>query len=236
MNDRFVEQIVSQVMARLGGSAPARPAAEDPHASRAARAAARPVVLDEPVVTAETLEQRMNGHLQLAVGPRTVLTPSALDYLRTEGIAWTRGPVEKGTKSGNSAGATWAAIVSRTTPAVERLLSDIDSTGRQWRRELVGTAEEAVERAVSCICRGEAAGCVVLADDPEVVTCRANRNVSVRAAVATELAHVAAALRSLGANIICVDPGALSYFELRNMLRAFAAAGPPRAPAGWSES
>jgi hypothetical protein len=234
MDERFVEQIVRQVMARLGGTPLDGAAAEDPPAGGAGSSTDRLLVLDEPVVTAETLIQRLNGHRKVALGRRTVLTPAALDVLSSERIEWTRGAVANRTPSGTTTGFTWAAIVSRTTPAVERLLGEEASAG-QWQYELVGTAAEAAERAVSCLCRGEAAGCVVFADGPEAVACRANRNASVRAASAAGAPGVVAAVRSIGVNLICIDPDGMSYFELRNVLRAFTAAGRPRAPAGWSE-
>ena len=239
MDDRLVDQIVSEVLARLGGSTPARAAAGGSSAPPAAAVRpSGPLVLDEPVVTAETLEQRLNGHAQVTVGRRTVLTPSARDVLRARGIEWSRGDGNASAASGAATGA-WIAIVSRMTPVVERLVAEMGAgsgTAAAWRSELTGTAEEAATRAVNAVCRGEAGGAVVFSDRPEMTACLANRNASVRAAVVVDASGVAAAVRNIGANVLCVAPDGRSYFELRNILRAFTAAGPLRAPAGWSES
>ncbi|HUG89882.1 MAG TPA: hypothetical protein VML55_03550 [Planctomycetaceae bacterium] len=244
MDDRLVEQIVRQVMARLGRSMPDGAAAGAAPGTGAGGTGddgsgdgprtRHALVLDEPVVTAETLAQRVNGDRHIAVGRRTVLTPSALDYLRAAGIEWTRDSAG-GANPGPAAAATWSAIVSRNTPAVERVLGDARSASRPWRRELAGDVREAAQRAVGCICRGEASGCVVFTQSPEAVACLANRNAAVRAAVAADTAGAAAAVGSMGANALCVSPDGKSYFELRTMLRAFTAAGPPGPPADWSE-
>ena len=231
MDDRLVDQIVSEVLARLGGRPTVRAAADRPSVPPAAAERPNcPLVLDEAVVTAETLEQRLNGHTQLAVGRRTVLTPSARDVLRAKGIEWSR---HAGSKPAGPGTGAWLAIISRATPAVEQLIAE--SAG-PWRSELTGTVEEAAARAVNAACRGEAAGIVVFSDRSEAVACRANRNPGVRAGAVLDAGGVAAAVRSIGANVLCVAPEGRSYFELRNILRAFTAMGPPRAPAGWSES
>ena len=233
MDDRLVDQIVSEVLARLGGSPPARAAADRPPSPPAVAARSRgALVLDEPVVTAEILEERLNGHVQVTFGRRTVLTPSARDVLRARGLEWSRGG---GPAPGpDAAAASWLAIVSRTTPAVERLVGEM-GLGSAWRSELTGRTEEAARRSVSAICRGEAGGVLVVSDPAEAAACLANRNARVRAAVVADAAAVASAARTIGANILCVAPDGRSYFELRNILRAFTAAGPPRLPAGWSE-
>lgn len=233
MDDRLVDQIVSAVLARLGESTPARAAADRPPAPPTAAVRANgPLVLDDAVVTAETLEQRLNGHAQLTIGRRTILTPSARDVLRARGIDWSRRTGSKPADSGTGAG-TWLAIISRTTPAVEQLIAE---SAAVWRSELSGTAEEAAGRAIAAACRGEAAGVVVFSDRPEAAACRANRNPGIRAAAVLDAAGVAAAVRNMGANVLCFDPEGRSYFDLRNILRAFTATGPPRVPGGWSES
>jgi hypothetical protein len=231
MDERLVEQIVGQVLARLGAPASDRAPAGSPSAAAASVLSNGELVLDAAVVTAETLEQRVNGHRHIAVGRRTVLTPSALDYLRTAGIGWTRGA---SAQVPGPAG-TWAAIVSRATAAVEKLLNDTAGSPGPWRRELVGTPQEAARRATSSICRGEACGAIVFAECPEVVACLANRNTSIRAAVILDPAGVTSAIRSLGGNVFCVAPDGRSYFELRNLLRSVIAGGVPGVPAGWSE-
>jgi hypothetical protein len=235
MDNRLVDQIVSEVLARLGGTPPAGAAADRSSAPAAAATSSNStLVLEDPVVTGEVLEDRLNGHAQVTFGRRTVLTPSARDVLRDRGIEWSR-------SAGNAPAAAcaavgpWLAIVSHTTPAVERLVGEMGD-GSAWRSELTGTVEEASRRATSAICRGEATGVLVVSDRPESAACLANRNAQVRAAVVRDAAEVASAARTIGANVLCVAPHGRSSFELRNILRAFIANGSPRVPAGWSES
>jgi hypothetical protein len=189
--------------------------------------------MTEAVITGELLEQRLNGNSQrtIRIGPKAVLTPSARDFLKQRNIEWTR--LEKNAAPATNSG-IWKAIVASSTPALASALDEIGKTaGTRWERELSGDATEAATAAVSALCRGEAVGVAVFAGNAAAVACRANRNAKVRAAVVWSVRCVEAAKRQIGSNLIAVDPAGKSYFELRNLVRAFAADGPPRVPAGW---
>jgi hypothetical protein len=102
-------------------------------------------------------------------------------------------------------------------------------------RELAGCDVDAADRAVSTLCRAEAEGVVVFTNRPEAVACRANRNSKVRGAAAENVARIRSIQRSIGANLLCIDPSDRSQFDLRNLLRETIAGETPVAPKGWRD-
>jgi hypothetical protein len=191
------------------------------------------LVLDDKVITGDLLETRINGRHRLVIGPNTVLTPSARDFLRSREIEWSRADKSD---TQRPAGQVWKAIVVQPTPAVESALAEATRTAAvRWERELVATAPEAASMAVSVLCRVEAAGVVVFAEAAEAVACLANRNRRVRAAAINDLRHVESVRETLGANLFCVDPRGRSHFEVRNILKQ-ATAATPCVPKCWNES
>ena len=232
-----IERIVARVMEQLQSRpTPVRSAGVGVQAEQTTerkQETTNGVLLSENVITAEVLERQLNGSREIAIGPKSVLTPSARDFLRSRNIKWTR----QTTHRANAAAACqWKAIVVRSMPGVAAVLDDVVGSGDAgWQHELVGCSSEAVSTAVSALCRADAAGVVVFAADVQSIACRANRNHHVRAGVVADVQAVETVRRSMGANLIGIDPNGKSYFELRNMLRAVTAGGPPRAPAQWVE-
>jgi ribose 5-phosphate isomerase RpiB len=62
---------------------------------------------------------------------------------------------------------------------------------------------------------------LVLTRKPAVAVCLANRQPSVRAAWAVNVASVKESLQTIGANLLVINPDLHSLFELRGMVRAF---------------
>lgn len=188
-------------------------------------------VIDECIVTAETLERKANGQKTVRIASRSLLTPSARDYLRAHGISLERTATDiaQATSAGH-----WTAIVVSKTAAVEQAIGDLSRTsGVEMARELAGTIKEAVESAVSGLCRAETAGVVIFASHSEKVACLANRNCRVRAAAVSDIPTIKSAKCQIGANLICIDPKGMSYFELRRLLQELTTGEPPRVPDGW---
>ena len=190
-------------------------------------------VIDDRVITADTLASKTNGRTTIRIVRSSLLTPSARDYLRAHGISveW---PVTDSTQAA-SAG-HWAAIVVSKTAVVEQAVDDLTRTGGvEMARQLVGTIKEAVETAVSGLCRAETAGVVIFASNPERVVCLANRNCRIRAAAVADIQALKSARCQIGANLICIDPEGRSYFELRRLLQELTTGEPPQVPDGWPE-
>lgn len=230
----LIDRIVNGVMQRLASPADALRSAtttkDEQPVNKQSSQAPLAAELDEDVITAEQLELRSGGAKRITIGPRSILTPSARDYLNNRNIEWSRRPAIAAATS------RWQAIVLQSTPAITAAVEDVDRTsGKCWQRELVGSADEAVAIAVAALCRGDTNGTVVFATDVEAIVCRANRTRQVRAATVRNVECVASVRRQMGANLIGINPAEKSYFELRNMLRAFTAHGPPSVPEWWSE-
>ncbi|MCH7686836.1 MAG: hypothetical protein IH899_09175 [Planctomycetes bacterium] len=220
-DDALVDQIVRDVMQQLRTLPEAK---QSP-------GAAQPVVLHERVITEELLEQQLNGAKRIEVGTKSVLTPSARDFLSQQKIEWQRQPETKSTTQTH-----WKAIVVQSTSAVTAALNDLEqSTQTCWNQEITGTTCEAVSAAVSAICRAEADGVVIFTGKPESVACRANRNLKVRAAVLGDVRRTESIKTEMGVNLFCINPDGKTYIELRNLLRAVTSGSTPRVPENWNE-
>jgi hypothetical protein len=216
-NNILVDRIVAAVMARLAGEA----------TSQSAPVATQGVLgLTDAVITADVLATRLNGHGKAVISPKSIVTPAAVDWLRERNIDWSRGVADAASPQKS---ANWRTIVALSTPGVEAVLSSTD-----WPRDLAGCWKEAAERATASICRAEADGIVVFTRAAVAVACQANRNERIRAAVVQSVGCVESARRSMGANVLVIDPRKKSFIELRNILRAFTTAASPKLPADWS--
>jgi hypothetical protein len=215
-NDILVERIVAAVMARLAGEAAPQPATSAAHGV---------LGLTDAVITADVLSTRLNGHVKAVFSPRSIVTPAAVDWLRERNIDWSRG--EAGAVATQSVG-RWQTLVVLSTPTLESVLSSA-----KLPSQLVGCWKEAAEQATASICRAEADGIIIFSRAAVAVACRANRNERIRAAVAQGVRCIESAMRSMGTNVLVIDPRKKSFIELRNMLRAYTAES-PKLPTAWS--
>lgn len=214
----LVDEIVAQVMHRLSRAAPLGIDKEAVGAN-SAEDSTTVMRLSETVLTADVLEQRLNGVKRVEFIPTAVLTPSARDYLRQRGVEWSRVATER---AQGRLQRSWKALIGRSTPALESALRDGVGTGdSSWETMLTGSDDEAVETSASILSRGDGSGAAVFSAKPVAVSCAANRNERVRAAVAVSRSCVVAAREQIDVNLLCVDPRGKSMFELRNILREF---------------
>ena len=241
VDEKLIERIVANVMGQLVTDAPAVRPEPARHVAKDANAAAEDpsqstnyqvFVLDK-VITAELLKDHVGAATRIAVGPKSVLTPSAKDFLRSRNVEWLRQP--PGTAClGDSA--RWKAITLGSAEVACRALDDMGRTGEaSWHHESAASAHEAVRSAVDALCRTESDGVVVFADRAQVIACQANRNQQVRAAVANDVRSIDEICSCLGGNLLVIRPSGKTQFELRNMLRAFVSHGAPQAPSDWTE-
>lgn len=233
VDSQFVEQIVTAVLDRL------QRRTDNPRATHAAPAPAAAhdeiPVLNVPVLTAAMLEEQFASSgpaapRRLQIGSKTVLTPSARDFLRIKHIDWTRGTAGK---TDAATASRWQALAVSATNALrslcERPSSDMGLTASRW----LGSTDEAVEQATSALARGEVHGIVVFTTQTARAVCRANRQAAVRAATAGNRGDVDAARLQMGANLFVISPAGKSEFELRTLVRAATSGGVPRVPADW---
>jgi hypothetical protein len=192
---------------------------------RSAAQQSPPVFLDDRVITADLLSERVNGAAVITVGPKSLITPSARDFLRDRGLELQRSgdsatpnasaSVNSGTGTAKSTLAPLLVVV-RNTPAVDRLWEDLQYS---WKRELLGCPDDAARLAISALTRGESACVVILAEQAHRAACLANRNEHVKAVALRDAAEARWIEKQLRANVWCLDPTGLSYFEVKNLFR-----------------
>jgi hypothetical protein len=231
MIDRIVAGVLDQL--RLPADAAPRPAGPVSSAETPPPAPRPMLELRDGVITAALLEERGISFGPIVIGAKSVLTPSAIEFLAKRKVDWRRVPANDGAPGLRG---KWLVIVTRSTPAVSAALDSIaQDAGTEWNRELAGCHREAATRAVGALCRGECDAVVVFTGKPEAAVCRANRNPNVRAAAVTTVTQVKTLRQHLGANLFAVDPAERTAFELRSLLRELGSAGKPAAPSDWNE-
>jgi hypothetical protein len=232
-DEALIDEIVRHVMKQLhaggvGARSDGKPGGTSSDGQSVANSSS--VVLRDAVITAEILEKQAPNTKTLRIGPRSILTPSARDYLRTHDIQWLRAAGDTGNAA--SPAMRWRAIVVAASSSLDAALGDAKLAG--WSRQLSGCGREAADAAVGALCRAEIDGAVILCKTPAAAACRSNRNNRIRAAVASSAADVREIARTMGANLYCIDPSGKSGFELRGILLEIASA-PARPFSDWKE-
>lgn len=226
IEETLIDSIVAGVLARLqgpsapntvtsGGHPPSGNETTTPTVTRGADAHRSPVVLTERVITEAVLESTLNDAKAVRFMPKAVLTPSARDYLRVQGIEWAYSrPTAAGRQSPEQSG---AVLVVRSTPALERVLG---STLPGVRKELLSCPDDAARLAIAEISRGGLTNALILAAQTHRAACLANRHESVKAVAIRDAAEIAVVRSQLRANVWCLDPTGRGDFELRNIMKA----------------
>jgi len=182
LDEKLVEKIVGEVMTRIRPTSQPvraevsqRPATTNHQPARPSSLSAQPsalLVITDRVVTAELLSQRLAGKMfsAVAICPKSIITPSAFDFLRTKKIFWHRNTAEAAPKADKPM-TRWKAFVVTVTPSVLQAVEHTEQQtfGKQWSHELLGSADEAITAATSAINRGEANGIAVFADHAELI-------------------------------------------------------------------
>ena len=234
MDQALIERIVSNVLAQLQ-AASVRPVVESPKSTPKTMTIEKPAAIEltASIITADLLEETARIGQPLKIGRRSILTPSARDWLHTNRIDWSRIDKLAGDGSGATKGAArWQLIVQTVTPTVKALLDGLKRQSEGWKIELVGQAAEAATLAIGSISKAEHGGVAILSEYAEIIACRANRNDRVRAAVVSDRKQLELTMQHLGVNVVCINPKGRTFIEMRNLLRD-CAAKKPVVPAEW---
>jgi hypothetical protein len=238
VDQALIDRIVSNVLAQLQPEPP-RPVVEAPKPATETPKAPVPsaaVEITAAIITADLLAESVRGGLPLRIGRKSILTPSARDWLNTKKISWSRGGLvaEKPAAESATRGiARWQLIVHTVTPNVRNLYEGLKRQAEGWKLELVGQAVEAATLAARAISTADQDGIVVLSEFAEIISCRANRNDRVRAAVVSDRKQLEMTRQHLGVNLVCINPNGRTFIELRNLLRDCMAMKPVP-PANWN--
>jgi hypothetical protein len=183
------------------------------------------------VLAADDLRRSLNGHREVVLTDRAIITPLALEELRTNGVAVKRQALETQPQPP----AVWAFAQERPHPSVLSAVQALRRIGLVLK-ELQGNGDCSPCRwsrsVAECVARGECQGGVVFCQDPGVVCCVANKVAGLRAAAAATVAQAAQATLTLGANLLVVEMPGRTFFEVRQILRILCTPGAPVCPPG----
>jgi hypothetical protein len=170
------------------------------------------------VLAAEDVRTRVNGHRELVLTPRTIITPLAAEQLRSKGVQITRHeekpvPVSR---------PVWGYAQERPHPLVKSAVQALERDG-QVLRELTGsgtlTSCRWASELAACVAEGRCHGGVIFCEDPGLVCCVGNKRAGLRAVSVTTVAQAARAALTLGPNLVAVEMPGRTYFEIRQILR-----------------
>ena len=201
----LIDRIVREVLKRFSTSArTVQPVETKPQGTEA--------TLNDAVVTADLLTERVNGAATILIGAKSIVTPSAWDLIRSRNLIVKRLARENSGKqraSDSGSNSSLRLIVVDSTSAIEQITGDAISSD---------CPDDAAELAAETIRerRGETA--VVFAVWSHRVAMLANRHDKVRAAAIDNAVQVRPATKQIRPNVWCIDPRHLSYYELRNLL------------------
>lgn len=190
------------------------------------------VLIRDRIVTADLLQEQAKPGSKIVIAKKAILTPSAQDYLRNSRITFER--TDAPAADGSPTTARWKILVSAVAEHAVRAVEVVCQQRGNVKRELVGSASESVNSAVSAISRADVTGVIVVTTSPEGVACKANRQATVRAAVVTDLASWSRVQTQLRPNVVCINPQSRSFMELQNLLNKVVAGPTPEAPSDWS--
>lgn len=160
---------------------------------------------------------------EVRVAPGTVVTPLALDLMKRRGISLRYAANGEGSVGQAKETGEWAfAIEGPASGKAEAL-----------RRALLGSwSEVAAGDTAPWVVAGADRGALLLTPEASVAAWRANRVEGVRAATACDIDSVARAVKSLGVNVLVVEPAAHSIPTMKAMAEAFRRDGSPTLPEG----
>jgi ribose 5-phosphate isomerase RpiB len=182
------------------------------------------------VLSAEDLRRTLNGHREVILSERAVITPSAAEQLRFHGVRITRE-----TREVRPAATGWGIAQQTPNPLVTSAVQTLHREGVRFRglQAQPDASEDRWARAVAeCIARGECPGGVVFCADAGLLCCVANKVAGLRAVCVMSVPQAARATQLLGANLVAVEMPGRTFFEIRQILRTVCSAGVPKCPSG----
>jgi len=182
------------------------------------------------VVAAADL-RHLNGHRELEVPARVVITPLAWEELRARGVRVRSQATEQALR-GRS---TWGFAQDRAYPQVASAVQALRRGG--WvLKEMPSRGQGALcswSRVLAeCVGRGECQGGVVFCVDPGLACCVANKVAGLRAVAVATIAQAAQALLTLDPNFVAVEMPGRTFFEIQHMIRCLCGSAARTCPEG----
>lgn len=195
---------------------------------RAASASTGAEIFNGRLLSLRVAESIGAGAGRVVVGPGTVVTPLARDHLKRLGVEVRVGSTDLG--DGRRREGEWGFLVDSRSGLIEAIRRGLLDGPSPWR-EVPGAISDTYEWVAGSADRGA----LVLTDEAPVVVYRACQVPGVRAAEAVDVEGASRAVRSLGANLLAVEPTGKPIGLVRQIGAAFRRAGGPVAPDWWAE-
>jgi hypothetical protein len=196
--------------------------------SAAAPAANRTLELTDKLVTLATLENRLANIDRLALGAGAVVTPAALDELRSRGIEVVRTAATASTTARTTLTISVAEVASGACD-VPGLIAAMAKSGVAVER-IAETGLTSVTAELADLAAKSGRPVVLLTSRPATAVCIANRRRGVRAVGGREARGVLESIQEVAANFVAIDPASLSAFELRRLIGEFVVSWPRALP------
>jgi hypothetical protein len=183
-------------------------------------AAALTLTVTARVVTMNEVASRLDSIRRLVVSPDAVVTPAVRDELLRRGIALEQADSLKD----RSAVVRLALMTARTDFDPAALVAALGREGFRVERSASDCLIAAVDTFAGELSKPDALG-VLITPHAAAGVCLANRLPGVRAVTGIDAPAVAAASAAVGANLLVADPGAGSFFQLKQSITEFARGG-----------
>jgi hypothetical protein len=210
LTERDIDWIVAEVVRRLAILSGGR---EPPESTP----------ITDKVITLETLK-KYQQHSELVVTPRAIITPAAKDELKQRNIRLIRHgePVANNTTNKTTSGKLLAANLGADYQA--KTLAQLTAAyGANLEHQPLAALPQLVASHAARVSR-EDVKAVWFTSQAAHAVCLANREANVWAVQGSDEASVKAAMSSIPANVLVIDPQGKSQYTLRTMMDAFCGA------------
>jgi hypothetical protein len=170
------------------------------------------------VLTAVDLRQALNGHRELVIPERAILSPLAADELRARGVRVT---VQRALETALPAKGRWGVAQDRPYPEVAGVVQSLRRDGVEFHElpACTGGACSWSRSLAECVAQGECVGGVVFCQDAGLVCCVANKVAGLRAVPLASVPQATRACSSLSPNLVAIEMPGRTFYEIRQVLR-----------------
>ncbi len=189
------------------------------------------LILTARVVTLSEVEGRLGAVRRLVVPPQAVITPAVRDELIRKNVSLAYAP-PAAARATAPVRLVLVAAGSRVDPAP--LVAALSNEGIEVQEHRSDCLIAATDQLADEIAKPDTLG-LLLTRHTAAGLCLANRLRGVRAVSGADAGAASAAAASVGANLLVVDPGTLSLFQLKHIVTEFCRAGTRQCPEVFKE-
>src|SRR5262249_46416225 len=173
------------------------------------------------VLSAADLRQHLNGHREVLLSGKTIVTPSAVDELKAKGVGLSR--LTENQVVGSPSG-KWFCVQEKCDPVVDAAVNALRREGVKLSalQAVASNAATWAREVARQLSSGEHVGGVAFCADAALVCCVANKVKGIRAAVVASAAPTPNPFSTIGANLLAVEMPGRTLFEVRQILRTAA--------------